>query len=79
MFALIDKTMRLAIPPAIEGNGSLPSLRSAHGIDYKEFRVDIDPRWIPRKMLEKPGTQQEEPDVWILSVSTPCSTCPNSV
>ena len=36
-----------------EGFGSLPSLRSAHGIDYKEFRVDIDPRWIPRKMLEK--------------------------
>ena len=31
--------------------GSLPSLRSAHGIDYKKFRVEIDPRWIPRKML----------------------------
>src|SRR5882762_12015713 len=35
------------------GLGSLPSLRSVHSIDYKEFRVNIDPRWIPRKMLEK--------------------------
>ena len=60
-------------------HGSPPSLRSAHRIEDKEIRVDIDPRRIPRTMLEKPVTQQEEPDVWILSVSMPYSTCQNFV
>jgi hypothetical protein len=59
--------------------GSPPSLRSAHRVENKEIRVDIDPRRIPRKMLEKPVTQQEEPDAWILSVSMPYSTCQNFV
>src|SRR5262249_40867224 len=59
--------------------GSPPSLRIAHHIENKELRVNIDPRRIPRKMLGKPVTQQEEPDAWILSVSTPCSNCQNCV
>jgi hypothetical protein len=60
-------------------SGSPPSLRSSHRVENKEIRVDIDPRRIPRKMLEKPVTQQEEPDAWILSVSMPYSTCQNFV
>ena len=66
---------------AANGNiaGSLPSLRRAYNIDKKELRVGIDPRRIPRKMLEQPIDQQEEPDAWIFSVSTPCLNCQNSV
>ena len=62
-----------------ESVGSLPTLRSAHRVENKEVRVDIDPRRIPRKMLEQPIDQQEEPDAWILRVSTPYLTCQNSV
>jgi hypothetical protein len=48
-------------------------------MENKEIRVNIDLRQIPRKMLDKPIPQQEEPDAWILSVSMPGSTCQNSV
>jgi hypothetical protein len=59
--------------------GSLPTLGLTHGIENKEIRVNIDLRRIPRKMLDKPIAQQEEPDAWILSVSMPCLNCQNSV
>jgi hypothetical protein len=48
-------------------------------VENKEIIVNIDLRRIPRKMLDKPIPQQEEPDAWILSVSMPGSTCQNSV
>jgi hypothetical protein len=56
-----------------------PSLRSAHRIENKELRVEIDPRRIPRKLLEKPVTQQEEPDAWILRGSMRGSHCQHCV
>jgi hypothetical protein len=59
--------------------GSLPTLRLTYRIENQEIIVNIDLRRIPRKMLDKPIPQQEEPDAWILSVSMPGSTCQNSV
>ena len=75
----IPTTTAISLLGKAKITGSLPTLRLAHRIENKEIRVNIDPRRIPRKMLENLVTQQEEPDAWILSVSMPGSTCQNSV
>src|SRR5215813_9462440 len=81
LLRMIDELVHVALQSPITARrvrveptprlGSSPCLRPAHHIDSKGLTSGIDLRRIPHKMLETPASHKEEPDAWILRVSTP--------